>query len=405
MMDAARERLPGLLQMLKASDVDALLCTLPINILAVSGYWPVVGTSVALVLNDGRVMLIVPKDEEELARNSFAVRIYTFKPSPLDKITTAACAVREPLEGIFREAGLGEGNGSFRLGVDQGETSVPASYAAMHLYRADILNAISAVSPEAELAPTNVQLDRLRSIKTNAQLAKIRTACQLVETAFRKGASELKPGLTEFDAAALFRTPLSTAIPKFPGVERADGFVSCMSGRNSALAHGAYARSRSKHIEEHDLILTHCNSYADGYWTDITRTFVIGRPTDRQSAMYDAVFAARDAALRAIAPGKSASEVDHAARSVLESRGFGDNFKHSTGHGVGFSAIDPDALPRLHPKSPDVLEPGMVLNVEPAIYIQNFGGIRHCDMAAVTAHGAELLTPFFTRIEDMILSA
>jgi Xaa-Pro dipeptidase len=120
--------------------------------------------------------------------------------------------------------------------------------------------------------------------------------------------------------------------------------------------------------------------------------------------MYEAVFAARDAALRAIAPGKNASEIDHAARSVLESRGFGPAFKHSTGHGVGFSAIDADALPRLHPKSSDVLETGMVFNVEPAIYLDEVGGIRHCDMVAVTANGAELLTPFFTRPEDLILS-
>lgn len=391
--------------MLKASEADALLCTLPINIVAVSGYWPVVGTSVALVLHDGQVRLIVPEDEEDLAKAGYAERIYTFKPSTLDKITTAACTVREPLDALFRDAGIGKGRGSFRLGVDQGETSVPASYAAMHLYRADILNAISAVAPDAELAPTNSQLDKLRSVKTGVQLAKIRTACQLAETAFRRGARALKPGLTEFEAAALFRTPLSTAIPQFPGVERADGLVSCMSGLNSAHASGAYARSRSKKIEERQLILTHCNSYADGYWTDITRTFVIGKPTDRQRAMYDAVFAARDAALRAIAPGKSASEVDHAARSLLESRGFGKNFKHATGHGVGFSAIDPDALPRLHPKSPDVLEPGMVFNVEPAIYIDDIGGIRHCDMVAVTANGPELLTPFLTRIEDLILDA
>ena len=90
----------------------------------------------------------------------------------------------------------------------------------------------------------------------------------------------------------------------------------------------------------------------------------------------------------------NAADVDAAARDVLKMRGFGPQFKHSTGHGVGFSAIDANAKPRLHPKSEDTLEAGMVFNVEPAIYFEGYGGMRHCDMVAVTDSGAEVLTPF-----------
>jgi Xaa-Pro aminopeptidase len=95
--------------------------------------------------------------------------------------------------------------------------------------------------------------------------------------------------------------------------------------------------------------------------------------------------------------------VDHAARSVLAERGFAADFLHSTGHGVGFGAISPNALPRIHPKSDDVLEPGMVFNVEPAIYIEGYGGIRHCDMVAVTESGFKLLTPFQSALDDLLL--
>jgi len=87
----------------------------------------------------------------------------------------------------------------------------------------------------------------------------------------------------------------------------------------------------------------------------------------------------------------------------MSQAGFGANFKHATGHGVGFGAINPGALPRLHPKSNDVLKPGMVFNVEPAIYIQGYGGIRHCDMVAVTDDGFELLTPFQSQPLSLML--
>ncbi|HZK81622.1 MAG TPA: M24 family metallopeptidase [Humisphaera sp.] len=176
-----------------------------------------------------------------------------------------------------------------------------------------------------------------------------------------------------------------------------------MSGSNSALAAAAYARSRAKRIEPQDLVLVHMNSYADGYWTDVTRTYVIGKPDDRRQQMFDAISAARQAALNAIRPGVKAADIDSAARNVLKARGFGPQFRHSTGHGVGFSAIDANEKPRLHPKSEDALEVGMVFNVEPAIYFEGYGGMRHCDMVAVTDSGAEVLTSFQSCLSDLAI--
>jgi Xaa-Pro aminopeptidase len=86
--------------------------------------------------------------------------------------------------------------------------------------------------------------------------------------------------------------------------------------------------------------------------------------------------------------------VDAAARNVLRSRGLSEAFKHATGHGVGFAAISHKARPRLHPCSDAVLEPGMVFNVEPAVYLDGYGGLRHCDVVLVTENGHALLTPF-----------
>ena len=103
---------------------------------------------------------------------------------------------------------------------------------------------------------------------------------------------------------------------------------------------------------------------------------------------------ARQAALATIAPGSKAKDVDLAARSVLGKRNFGAQFKHGTGHGVGFAAANSNGIPRIDPESPDVLAAGMTFNIEPAVYIEGYGGMRHCDMVAVTETGAEVLTDF-----------
>jgi Xaa-Pro dipeptidase len=246
-------------------------------------------------------------------------------------------------------------------------------------------------------------LTELRARNTCVEIERIRTACRIAEQAFRRGASRIEIGVTEVGMAAAFRQPLSECLVDFPELGRADGFTWCMSGANAALAGGAFARSRGKRLDAGDLVLVHLNSYADGYWTDITRTYSLGTPDDQRRAMYDAVFAARHAALDAIHPGAKAAAVDAAARDVLDARGFGAQFTHATGHGVGLSAISAEAKPRVHPASPDTLQPGMVFNVEPAIYIEGYGGIRHCDMVAVTDTGTELLTPFQCALDELVV--
>ena len=116
-------------------------------------------------------------------------------------------------------------------------------------------------------------------------------------------AADCRAGMLETEAAVHFRALLSTAGTGFEGVERADGFAWCMSGPNAAFVQGAYARSRARPIGHDDMVLVHCNSYADGYWVDVTRTYMVGEPNECYRAMDEAVFVACAAALAAIRPG------------------------------------------------------------------------------------------------------
>jgi Xaa-Pro dipeptidase len=120
-------------------------------------------------------------------------------------------------------------------------------------------------------------------------------------------------------------------------------------------------------------------------------------------AIIEAVLEAGRKAISAVRPGVKTSVVDQAAREVLGARGYGKEFKHATGHGVGFAAINHNALPRIHPLSDEILQAGMVFNIEPAVYIPGTGGMRQCNMVAVTDDGGELLTGFQNETRELIL--
>lgn len=384
---------------LAGAGLDGVVCALPENVLLLSGYWPVIGNALALANRDGRIIVVAPEDEGHLAEEGWADEIHRFQPVSLDNTGSVAEKVRASLANAAEAVGLR----SSRLGYEAGPFSQPAAYAGTFYYGAGIVELIGTAAPLASTEPADELLRQLRSVLTPRERDALHTSCRIAERAFRSGAQQLHVGLLETEAAVHFRAPLSTAGTGFEGVGRADGYAWCMSGPNSAEAGGAYARSRARPLCRGELVLVHCNSYADGYWVDVTRTYSLGEPTARHRAMFDAVLSARKAALSVALPGVKASEVDRAAREVLAAAGFGPYFTHPTGHGVGFAAIDPNAWPRIHPESDDLLEEGMVFNIEPAVYLEGDCGIRHCDVVALLSSGPVVLTPFQTTLDELIV--
>ncbi len=384
----AQARLVAIHAALERANVSAVVCALPANVLLLSGYWPVVGTACAVVWRHGPVVLILPPDEQELASVSWADVV---RPMTGDIGTEAALS--EQLRTAAKQWG-GE-----RIAVEHGPCFEAASYAAMCIYGASLWDIAAAAWPMTSLVPADPFLATLRAHCTDADQERIGAACKVAEGAFLSAPRTIRPGIREVEVAGRVRARLGIA-PSIAG-GRSDGYVYCMSGAAAAHAYRAYARSTSKRIDEGDLVLVHCNAYVDGYWTDVTRTYCVGDLDSRRTAIYDAIFAAREAALAVVRPGAAARDVDRAARTVLEERGFGAAFKHSTGHGVGFSAIDHHARPQIAASSDDVLDCGMVFNIEPAIYLEGYGGARHCDVVAVTEVGARVLTPFQLSLADL----
>lgn len=388
-MAADPERHQTIVEALAASSFDALVCSSPTEVLLLTGYWPVMGVSVALFSSSGDVCILVPEDETDLAQSTSSARLIPYQPARLDQLTTPAHALRPILESTLQSMKLTRAH----IGAELLLQMQPATYSTTVRFNSALEELLIELAPAAKLDDCGAVLEPLKAKKTANELELIGKAAAMAASGFAKSRECARAGVREIEvaAAALYAFETSDAAR---AAHRHYGFFYCMSGPNSAEASSAYARTRQRTIQDGDLILVHANTCADGYWTDITRTCTAGEEQDRHKQIRTAIEEARQAALSAIRPGARASEVDGAARRVMERHGFGRAFRHSTGHGVGFAAANPNGYPRIHPNSPDVLEEGMTFNVEPAAYFDGYGGMRHCDMVAVTQTGAKVLTEF-----------
>lgn len=380
------DRLARIQDLLRRRDLAAVICCRPPNILACTGYWPVIGNSVAVITRERAIGLIVPEDEQDLARKASVGKIVTFQAASLSALKSTPEQIGRSLRRLAAKLNCSSG----RFGHDAGPCMVPTAYAAgFHLGVS-----LTAILDDA-LAPRSIVdlsslLAHIRAVLTPAEVDCVKTACLAAKIGFQTAKREIKAGMTEMQIGRLLAGAISNACSR----PRTGAFGFCMSGPNSADAYRAFQLPGARALERRDIALLHANSYIGGYWTDITRTYLFGAANDRAKAVQAATSEATRAALDAIRPGARGRDVDRAARSVMKRAGFGEQFKHATGHGVGFSAIDHNAIPRIHPKSDDVLETGMVFNIEPAAYFPAEFGVRLCNMVAVTDTGCELLTGF-----------
>jgi Xaa-Pro aminopeptidase len=386
---AGSERVARVGALLTRLGIGAIACSRNTDVLMLSGYWPVTGASIAICSADGQLALLVPEDEREVVALGWADRVHSYAPASLSTLGDRRARVAAALGPLLAAMRLGEGT----VACEWEAGRVTASYIGQHIYGDSLRQLLGEALPRSAIVPGDALLASLRMVPTREERARIRSACTAAASAYEAGALAMRPGITEMAAVLPFQYGYVATALQWPRARSAAAFY-CMSGPNSAQAHAAFQRTRARPLQGGEPIIVHCNSCINGYWTDITRTYVLGTPDAPLRAMLEVIGEARAAALGAIRPGVRAADVDRAARQVLARAGYGDAFKHATGHGVCFCAIDHDELPRLHPCSDDVLEAGMIFNVEPGIYIDGYGGLRDCNMVCVSDTGYELLTPF-----------
>jgi Xaa-Pro aminopeptidase len=239
-------------------------------------------------------------------------------------------------------------------------------------------------APAVTWLPTEQLVESIRTVKDDWEVTVYRRAGVML-AGVAAGLSEIvRPGHEEREIAAAIDRAVERA-----GFARAAFPTIVASGPNSAHPH---ARPGSRRLVAGDLVVLDFGGVLDGYCVDLTRTAAVAPVAPQAHALHAAVRAAQEAALAAIRPGVESAAIDAAARGVLDGRGLGAAFLHSTGHGLGLDVHEAPHLARAESGVTQPLAPGMVIAIEPGAYVEGVGGVRVEDDVLVTASGCEVLT-------------
>ncbi|MEW5874991.1 MAG: Xaa-Pro peptidase family protein [Candidatus Zixiibacteriota bacterium] len=218
-------------------------------------------------------------------------------------------------------------------------------------------------------------------IKDPSEIALIAEAARIADHGFTKVLECIKPGVRERDVAAELEY-----IMQMEGSEQTAFETIVASGPRSALPHG---RASSKKIKSGDFVTLDFGATYEGYVSDITRTVIVGKPSAQQRALYEVVRRAQDAAVRRARAGMECAELDGVARRIIDRAGHGPRFGHGLGHGIGLVVHEG---PSVNSRSKTVLKPGMVITIEPGIYVPGWGGVRIEDDIVVGRGKSRVLT-------------
>jgi Xaa-Pro aminopeptidase len=335
---------------LKHHECEAILVTCSENVRYLSGF---TGEDSWLVVAPGRATLVTDsRFAEEAERACTACEIHVRKG-----------ALAAETAGLLRIGGCA-------VGFEAADLSVKTVDDIRGLLKKRI-----------SLKATTGVVEALRVIKDDVEIAAVKAAIRCAERAFRTALSEVRSDITEsaFAAALEYHMRLlGAAGAAFPTIVAADP--------DSSLPHAKPGNAR---ICGAASFLVDWGARVDGYNSDLTRVISTGTVSPRMSRVCRTVRAAQKAAIKAVKPGVSAAGVDALARKVITDAGFGEFYGHGLGHGVGLAVHEG---PALSPRAAGRLRAGMIVTVEPGIYLPGEGGVRIEDMVLVTSRGAEVLT-------------
>ena len=337
------ERLERLRGVLGEEGLDAILISAPENRRYLSGFsgsagYLLISSSDAVLVTDFRYI-------EQAGRQAPGFRIERIREKP------------DWLPGLASELGVR------RVGFESQDMTIARHSAFLKVI-------CDAGAPEGlTLVESESLVDRLRATKYDEELELIERAVELADLAFDRVSRTVQPGMTEREVAWRLEKAM-----RENGAEKVSFDIIVASGPNGALPHHT---AGDRPIGETEPVVIDMGAVYEGYCSDLTRTIVLGEPDETFRRVYNTVLCAQESAEEKIRPGMTGQEADALARDVISEAGYGDKFGHSLGHGVGLSVHE---LPTAGPNSTNVLEEGMVLTVEPGIYVPGWGGVRIEDM-------------------------
>ncbi len=352
-MNRIADRREKLRRELRSKTVDAFLVSSPTNVRYLTGFTG--DSSVLLMTADREIIVSDGRFTTQLEQECPGLEISIRSPG-VELIQTIALIIE-------------------RLGVRQ--LAFEATSCTMAEYES-IRDAI----PTTSMVGVRGWVEGLRRVKDEEEIGEIRAAVRCAERAFTMARAGLRCGDSEKDVADAIEGYLrrcGASGSSFPPIVAV--------GVHAALPHARPTTTRR--VGDDDFVLIDWGASGRPYKSDLTRVLVTGKVTSTFETIYRTVLAAQERAISAIRPGAKAHEIDAEARTVIEEAGFGAFFDHGLGHGLG---MDIHEAPRLRKESPDLLEPGNVVTVEPGIYLPDWGGIRIEDDVLVTRDGCEVLS-------------
>ncbi len=269
-----------------------------------------------------------------------------------------------------------------RLKKVLGERPAAATGFEAHIATVRDRERLEALVPGLTWLPAGELVEGLRAVKDAGEVAAIRRAAALAQEALAETLPQVRPGLSEYEVAALLEAALrrrGSEWHPFPTI--------VASGPRAALPH---ARTSERVLGAGEWLLLDFGAQVDGYCADLTRTVLVGgRADERQRTVYDTVRRAQRRALEQVRAGQSGRDADRLAREVIARQGYGEAFGHSLGHGLGLEVHE---APRLSPTAEAPLPAGAVVTVEPGIYLPGWGGVRLEDDVHLAPAGPELLS-------------
>jgi len=378
---------------MRHSGLDALVLRIPENITYLSGAWCGRGLSYLIFPLEKDPILIHPASETVPSTWVSDIRLY--RPETYEHLGSSL----ELSTDYVRNALVDCGVSSAAIGVEQTWELVlgtPLRY-EMNVVGEKTFEVLRKKLTGCNLKDASNLLIQARSIKTEEEIAALRRANRVARIGLETFEHNLKAGLSEIELAAKIEHEIVTR-----GVmkHRAKKVVACAfvsSGPTTAEAYKYIIGNSRRKLRRGDLVMLELDVAVDGYCSDTTRTFVVGKPNKKQKALIEAVLDSETTAIASIKPEISAAEVARTSNTVIQRHGLASYLVHRLGHGIGVAMHEP--IPALHVESMDVLKSGMVHSVEPGIYGTNIGGIRIEDDILDTDKGAEYLSNY-PRIQE-----
>ncbi len=355
------------------------MCLLPENIVYFTSTQPVLGISAVYYQPGIRPILLQPESEIQWVASD-SCEVVPFSCGHLGD-TDFYSNVRQWCAGLFARFG----QNIRTLGVELTSPAAAPTFSAAEMTVPDQtwVAILQEQFPGCAIADVTPGLMEARSIKSKPVLAQIRRCNQIAQLGLDALQKSIQPGMSEVEAAALVESEIRIRGTGFQGARLVKAFAQVTSGVEGTIQQYMLTPSGQRKFETGDLVMIEMAVCADGFWSDLTRVYCVGQPSERQKTIYNAVLQAQKAAAECLIPGNPWGSPDDAARKVLTEAGLGEYFIHGTGHGVGYKYHE--SIPQLGPNRREIFQEGMVTSVEPGVYIPGLGGIRIEDNLAVGA--------------------